>query len=848
MGETGIFTRQSARDAAKMRRSAVRELPLETARRIGPRAVRTMNPDAETPEMKPIGVENADVFILLEAPRKVDDRHGTPLYGELGSWYRKTLSNKTESWRADHICRTLPPKGRTPNPVEIEAFRTTVLREIEQCAPNVILACGHEVMKWLSPNIKYSAPIHRGRVFPMKVGKYCIWVVATISPAMAEKLFEDGDKAAYGEDHRRAVKRDIELAASVRMEDAPDIEQLTKTEMLKRSTISLKPDYRLLDKFNAEAGGLVSIDIETINLRPYSKGSRILSVALVSGTNSLSMPVDHPEVIVSEQELTSFFESLARILEGRKVVAHNLQFELEWLIYFMGTEIIDLADWRCTQVGAYTLDNRAGQSLDYQTRMYMGFGLKGLSKKALWNEYNSVRELLEYNLLDAKLGLEVYFDQRAELHNFGRWDAFLYHMKRIPALASVQARGMPCKQTRVREFQVSLRDEIRVIDEKARKLDEVKDYEKRFGHFSLSSPDNVSKLFEVILQRDEGERAGGKYSTNEAVLSKLIDVEPAAKLVLAHRAAEKKLGTYVTKFLDDHPDTYVYPDGLLHCNLRSTATDTRRLACMDPNNQNWPYRKGREMRRIIEAERGHKIVSFDYGQIEARGLAMVSKDPAVLRMFTEDGYDVHMVWAEKLVQAYPSILRRRGNMNMKDWRSRVKNEFVFPLFYGAGIRTVSRGTQIPEESLEDLIVEFWDVFAGVKQWQQGMHAFYKKHFYVESLTGYRRHGPMKSQMVTNATIQCLASDFCVHAMVEMCKLSRKLGKLWLTSIINVHDDLTFMVPESEVPEMVKLTVRTMLDLPYDFINVPITCEVTEGNNWCDMEPVGVFTSTEVLAS
>ena len=55
-------------------------------------------------------------------------------------------------------------------------------------------------------------------------------------------------------------------------------------------------------------------------------------------------------------------------------------------------------------------------------------------------------------------------------------------------------------------------------------------------------------------------------------------------------------------------------------------------------------------------------------------------------------------------------------------------------------------------------------------------------------------------------------------------------------LLQIHDELGFEAPASELPKLAELVARVMtsaLDL-----KVPLKVDIAAGNNWLDVEPVG----------
>lgn len=242
-----------------------------------------------------------------------------------------------------------------------------------------------------------------------------------------------------------------------------------------------------------------------------------------------------------------------------------------------------------------------------------------------------------------------------------------------------------------------------------------------------------------------------------------------------------------------------------------------------------------------------KYIEIDYGQIEARVLGMASKDEKFCHAL-HNNLDVHMVWAKRLVELFPDVLRlhggRDGPISLEDWRTIVKGKLVFALFYGAGAGTVSRGTLIPEDLVRDIIPEFWEEFPGIQSWQEWIVAFYQQHGYVEGLTGTRTYAPLKYNKIINSPIQGTAADICVWAHTVICKIARENNWDWFTPVNNVHDALWWLVPGKFVEKVIKMAVKVMLSAVdyFKFINVPLTVEVKSGPTLYDMKKIGNYSS------
>ena len=300
------------------------------------------------------------------------------------------------------------------------------------------------------------------------------------------------------------------------------------------------------------------------------------------------------------------------------------------------------------------------------------------------------------------------------------------------------------------------------------------------------------------------------------------------------------IGTFIKPILSG--GKHIHADGLVHTTFNTTGTVTGRLSSDKPNVQNYPRRTA-EQRRIREAfvaPPGHVFVKCDYGQMEARVIAMATKDQAMVAALY-DRYDVHGAWAKKLDKRCPYVLPKHAN-DMKVLRGIVKNSLVFPAFYGASAKSIARNLGIDELECEDLFRDFWHEFRGVKRWQDREWNFFLRRGYVQTLFGRRRRGILSRNMVLNSPIQSAASDIVVRAMHRLSEKAIKDQKPCLQAVINIHDDLSFYVPENGIEEYIEDIVTEMLWDKYDFMNVPLSVEVSVGANWSEVQEVGSYFS------
>ena len=112
---------------------------------------------------------------------------------------------------------------------------------------------------------------------------------------------------------------------------------------------------------------------------------------------------------------------------------------------------------------------------------------------------------------------------------------------------------------------------------------------------------------------------------------------------------------------------------------------------------------------------------------------------------------------------------------------------------------------------------------------------------METLFGRRRYLPDIS--ARNATVRALAERNAVNAPIQgtsadiiklaMIRVAQKLKESGLKSrmVLQIHDELLFEAPASEVPQLQALVKDAMENVMK--LSVPLTVECSAGNNWLE---------------
>jgi DNA polymerase-1 len=347
--------------------------------------------------------------------------------------------------------------------------------------------------------------------------------------------------------------------------------------------------------------------------------------------------------------------------------------------------------------------------------------------------------------------------------------------------------------------------------------------------FNLSSPKQIGEIFFTQMGLPVVKKTPtGSPSTDDEVLQKLAEDYPLPAKILQHRGIAKLKGTYTDKLAQlALPRT-----GRVHTHYAQAIAVTGRLSSNDPNLQNIPVRtpEGRRVREAFVAPKGCLIASADYSQIELRIMAHLSGDAALLLAF-HDGMDVHRATAAEIFSIETS--------HVTSEQRRYAKVINFGLIYGMSAYGLAKALGIDNTAAKNYIARYFDRYPGVKHYMDHTRALAKAQGYVETVFGRRLYLPEinspngqrragAERAAINAPMQGTAADLIKLSMVKVQRMidaEQRATKM----IMQVHDELVFEVPESELDWVRHEVPRLMAGVAH--LKVPLLAEVGVGPNW-----------------
>jgi DNA polymerase-1 len=471
------------------------------------------------------------------------------------------------------------------------------------------------------------------------------------------------------------------------------------------------------------------------------------------------------------------------------------------------------------------MDYLAETFLNYQPVSYESLaGKKGKNQKTL--RQIASEQLKDYAAEDADITLQLYQVLAPKLRESGVEQLFYdIEIPLMAVLSDMEAAGVRLDLEAIAEISETLASDIRQTEERI--------YELAGEKFNIASPKQLGMiLFEKLKVTDKPKRTKTKqYATSEDVLARLRSKHPIIDVILEYRQLAKLKNTYV-----DALPALIHPaTGRIHTSYNQTVTATGRLSSTNPNLQNIPIRteRGREIRKaFVPRDENHLLLAADYSQIELRLMAELSGDKNLLKAFN-DGLDIHAATAASIngvpLEDVTSDMRRKA---------KVAN---FGIIYGISAFGLAERLSIPRGEASQLIKTYFEQYPAVKEYMNQSIAFAKEHGYVETLMKRRRYlkdihsanavvRGMAERNAINAPIQGSSADMIKIAMIRIHE-TMKEQNLQAKMILQVHDELVFDVPKTEVDTLWPLVEKHMKEAMK--LSVPIEVDIKTGTNWLE---------------
>lgn len=522
--------------------------------------------------------------------------------------------------------------------------------------------------------------------------------------------------------------------------------------------------------------------------------------------------------------------ALKPILENPAVRKVGQNVKYDWLV--LRRYGIELSPpYFDTMLASYVLNPDAPHNLDELTETYLKFRTvrydelvgTGKAQKSIYDV--PLEDLKNYACQDADMALQLKAALQAKLFPepalMRICEEIEFPLLRV--LAEMEWCGIKIDTSVLGDISSEL---DKAIQEVARAI-----YAEAGEPFNLDSPKQIGEVLFEKMKLPAKKRTKTGYSTDVRVLEELSEEYPIAGKILEYRSLQKLKNTYV----DTLPTLVRSRTGKVHTSFNQSVTATGRLSSSNPNLQNIPIRTelGRQIRRAFVASRpDYALLSADYSQIELRIAAEFSGDETMLCAF-RNGEDIHSATAKVIFET---------NTVTKEMRRKAK-EVNFGVLYGIQPFGLAQRLDISQAEAKTMIENYKAKYPKIFAFMERVLEQARTKGYVETALGRRRYFPnikhksaairaAEERAAINAPIQGTAADMIKLAMIDIDSQVRA-QRLNAKMVLQVHDELLFDAPKSELDTLATLVQTSMVQAAKaaGLKTVPVVVEIGTGANW-----------------
>lgn len=584
--------------------------------------------------------------------------------------------------------------------------------------------------------------------------------------------------------------------------------------------------------------GTFAFDTETDGLNTFT--CNLVGISLAWGDQAAYIPVAHKDEngdhLPEQLPISDIQFALVPLFThpGILKVGHNLKFDVEVLTQH-GIPV--QGPMHDTMVMSYLLDmGRHGHGLDELAQKYFNHTMVSykdaiatapkLGRKTPTFDYVPLDTATQYAAEDAWITLKLYTTLSKaiiEERCVNLYETLDRHL--VPVITDMETNG-------VRIDQKYLDQLTSTFESKTKKL-EHQIYELAGKEFNVGSPKQLSEILfdDLKIPTDQKKGKSGGYSTDSDVLLELSKQGYAiAEHLLSWRQYSKLISTY-TKAL---PEKINSKTNRVHTSFGLTITTTGRLSSSDPNLQNIPIRteEGRLIRKAFVSAPRHKLVSFDYSQIELRLLAHMANIQELKEAFNQ-GQDIHTLTASHVLNIPLDHVTKEQRRNAK--------AVNFGIVYGISAFGLSNQLKVSKSEAQSYIDAYFKRYPGIKSYMETTIQHARTHGYVTTLLGHKAHikgiedrnysvRNYAERQAINAPIQGSNADIIKKAMIEIHAQIQQ-HQLYAKMLLQVHDELVFEIPEEHLEKEVPIIKRIMETAVK--LSIPIVVDYGVADNWAD---------------
>ncbi len=629
------------------------------------------------------------------------------------------------------------------------------------------------------------------------------------------------------------------LSSAISTYGEPKFKKGETTSSFEKSNKINTKNYKLIDQIDeldewiheAEESGEFAIDTETTSLDPHQAELVGISISTKIG-KACYIPISHTSGKCIDKK--KVINKLRPILEDQSIkkIGQNIKFDYI-IFYHNGVNLNSLED---TMLISYVLDaGKNRHNMDTLSEIHLGHkpisykDLVGTGKKQINFKDVDIKKALEYAAEDADITFRLYKILKTNLNKEKLLNIYeIFEKPMIKILAGMEISGIKVDDKFLKILSKKFEKKIKDLEQKIFKISK--------KEFNIASTKQLGEILYNELKISTLKKTKkGSFATSASVLEDLaFKGNELPKLVLDWRQISKLKNTY-----SDSLQEHINPKTKrVHTSFLLAATTTGRLASSDPNLQNIPIKTedGKEIRKSFIAEKGKKLISADYNQIEMRILADLA-DVKELKKAFKNNQDIHSLTASQIFNC--DIKKVNADMRRK------AKAINFGIIYGISQYGLAKQIMVSNQEAQEFLNSYFLRFPEIKDYMSKTIKFCRKSGYVNNIFGRRSHisgindknfnvRNFQERAAINAPIQGSASEIMRLAMIRLNKKFEQTKNNQCKMLLQIHDELIFEIPINEEKNLVKLIINEMAsvkDSDLHTFSTPLTVDVNTGENW-----------------
>ena len=615
---------------------------------------------------------------------------------------------------------------------------------------------------------------------------------------------------------------------------------------------------------------IVAFDYETSPDEPYRTEAKVAldpHKSHIAGCSfsvkehtGIYIPVAHK--IGENIDNTLFLKFLQTFLTNKNIIkiAHNIAFES--LVSYHQNIVIQPPVYDTICAAQMTLKS------NYEFRKLADSGLKKLASEICheplptFSDVTNGRhfdeldaqdsETVRYGCADSDFALRLY-------HIFNNWfDRFLpkhrYIVEHIESptavyLGIMKHNGVPVDADLMKFRQQEAESQIQRIRNEINML--IGDVEIGANCGTKAFKDYLYQILKLPVMKVTASNKEAADDASMIMLKEWCDVNrPELSNLFTLVQEYRKWGKIKSTYIDGYLKCINSATGRIHPDFFALSTETGRMNCRNPNLQNCP-RKSNDpigIRNFIKAPENHLILSLDFSQIELRVGAFYCRDKTMMETY-KNGGDIHAATTSVIFGCTYEEAQDKHRREYKEQRTIAKN-VNFGTFYGLfpkGLQSTPKfkaGVEKSVDECSEIIANLKAGYPSLTTWQEETKRDAARKMYIETWLGRRRYLPnirsenwgLKSfaeRCALNTPIQGTAADILKLAIVRILK--GLPSRPWLKPILQIHDELTFIVPKEKLSESVNFIRKCMEKQPFSEFDLPLVAEASAGETFGNLE-------------